>query len=44
MGLPDNSIDSLLITSRMQGIWGRFAYPIMLEAKRVANNVRLAWN
>jgi hypothetical protein len=42
--LPDNSIDSLLITSRMQGIWGRFAYPIMLEAKRVANNVRLAWN
>jgi len=43
-GLPDNSIDSLLITSRMQGIWGRFAYPIMLEAKRVANTVRLAWN
>jgi len=43
-GLPDNSIDSLLITSRMQGIWGRFAYPIMLEAKRVANNVCLAWN
>jgi GT2 family glycosyltransferase len=43
-GLPDNSIDSLLITSRIQGIWGRFAYPIMLEAKRVANNVRLAWN
>jgi validoxylamine A glucosyltransferase len=43
-GLPDNSIDSLLITSRMRGIWGRFAYPIMLEAKRVANNVRLAWN
>ena len=42
--LPDNSIDSLLITSRMQGIWGRFAYPIMLEAKRVANNVHLAWN
>jgi GT2 family glycosyltransferase len=43
-GLPDNSIDSLLITSRLEGIWGRFAYPIMLEAKRVANNVRLAWN
>jgi GT2 family glycosyltransferase len=43
-GLPDSSIDSLLITSRMQGIWGRFAYPIMLEAKRVANNVHLAWN
>jgi len=43
-GLPDNSIDSLLITSRMQGIWGRFAYAVMLEAKRVANNVHLAWS
>jgi glycosyltransferase involved in cell wall biosynthesis len=43
-GLPDNSVDSLLITSRMQGIWGRFGDPIMLEAKRVANDVRLAWN
>jgi glycosyl transferase family 2 len=43
-GLPDNGIDSMLITSRLQGLWGRFAYPIMLEAKRVAKNVRLAWN
>jgi glycosyltransferase involved in cell wall biosynthesis len=42
-GLPDNSIDSLFITSRMRGIWGRFGDPIMLEAKRVANNVHLAW-
>ncbi|MBV9446400.1 MAG: glycosyltransferase [Streptosporangiaceae bacterium] len=43
-GLPDNSIDSLLITSRMRGIWGRLGDPIMIEAKRVANDVRLAWN
>lgn len=43
-GLPDNSIDSLLITSRMRGIWERFGDPIMLEAKRVASSVRLAWN
>jgi len=42
-GLPDNSIDSLLITSRMRGIWGRFGDSIMLEAKRVASNVHLAW-
>jgi glycosyltransferase involved in cell wall biosynthesis len=43
-GLPDNSIDSLLVTSRMRGIWGRFGDPIMLEAKRVANNIHLAWS
>jgi validoxylamine A glucosyltransferase len=43
-GLPDNSIDSLLITSRMRGIWGRFGDPVMLEAKRVANNIHLAWS
>jgi validoxylamine A glucosyltransferase len=43
-GLPDNSIDSLLITSRMRGIWGRFGDSIMLEAKRVANNIHLAWS
>lgn len=43
-GLPDNSIDSLLVTSRMRGIWERFGDLIMLEAKRVADCVHLAWH
>ena len=43
-GLADNSIDSMLITSRMRGIWERLGDPIMVEAKRVASNVRLAWS
>lgn len=43
-GLPDKSIDSLLITSRMRGIWECFGDPIMSEARRVANDVRIAWS
>jgi hypothetical protein len=43
-GLADHSIDSMLITARMRGIWERLGDPIMVEAKRVASNVRLAWS
>jgi GT2 family glycosyltransferase len=43
-GLADNSVDSLLITSRMRGIWERLGDPIMAEVKRVADDVHLAWH
>jgi validoxylamine A glucosyltransferase len=42
-GLPDKSVDSLLITSRLRGIWKCFGDPIMREASRVADNVHIAW-
>jgi GT2 family glycosyltransferase len=43
-GLPDDSVDSLLITSRLRGVWGRLCTAIMNEAKRVARDVRLGWS
>ena len=43
-GLANNSVDSLLITSRMRGIWDRLGGPIMAEGKRVTDEVHLAWH
>jgi glycosyltransferase involved in cell wall biosynthesis len=43
-GLASNSIDSMLITSRMRGIWARMGDPIMSEARRVAKRVTIAWS
>ena len=43
-GLTENSVDSLLITSRLRGIWERLGDPIMAEATRVAGDVHRAWH
>jgi validoxylamine A glucosyltransferase len=42
--LKSGSLDSLLITSRMRGIWNRLGGAIETEARRVAADVQVGWH
>jgi GT2 family glycosyltransferase len=39
--LPDQAVDSVIITSRMRGLWGRWESDLLAEARRIGRTVHV---